>query len=259
MPTNKITSTVTLSVYFEGTANTISPITTQVGMFFATDAAINITDPAVPCDPNAASTFKMGFNGCGVDYGMLGTIFAVGLQEQCETVMARVRTLLNHYGCTVRLVCLGLSRGGIGGLMLAKQATHADGERLHVSLCLFDPVPGNLICTARWLDLFKKTTVAGCMDLTKCNTLRRILAIYPYEPLPDFAFHAPVLPNYPSSCEVEEDATLGCHQGALYPRQDFNPSDVLELACWLSCSRIFNFMQDSGVCFAPKAQVADSW
>ena len=45
--------------------------------------------------------------------------------------------------------------------------------------------------------------------------LRRVLAIYPYEPLPAFTFHAPLIATYPADCVVDEVASLGCHQGAL--------------------------------------------
>lgn len=51
------------------------------------------------------------------------------------------------------------------------------------------------------------------LDLRGCVHVRRVLALYPYEPLPDIAFHAPLLPAYPPQALVEEDVTLGCHQG----------------------------------------------
>ena len=78
--------------------------------------------------------------------------------------------------------------------------------RLHVQ------VPGNLISTAKYLDLLGNVTTANRhIDLRSCRIVR-CLALYPADPLPALAFHAPVLPDYPVGCEVEEDATLGCHQ-----------------------------------------------
>lgn len=35
-----------LSVYFEGTANTIHPSTTQIGLFFRHTKALDVTDPS---------------------------------------------------------------------------------------------------------------------------------------------------------------------------------------------------------------------
>ena len=58
--------------------------------------------------------------------------------------------------------------------------------------------------------------------------IKRVLAIYPCEALPDLAFHAPILPKYPPGADVEEDATLGCHQGASLNR-DLSPTPTREL------------------------------
>lgn len=108
---------------------------------------------------------------------------------------------------------LGLSRGGIAAYMLARHACGLScASRLRLSLCVFDPVPGNLITTAKYLDLLGNVTTANRhIDLRSCRIVR-CLALYPADPLPDLAFHAPLLPDYPAGCEVEEDATLGCHQ-----------------------------------------------
>ena len=108
---------------------------------------------------------------------------------------------------------LGLSRGGIAAYMLARHACGLScASRLRLSLCVFDPVPGNLISTAKYLDLLGNVTTANRhIDLRSCRIVR-CLALYPADPLPDIAFHAPLLPDYPKGCEVEEDATLGCHQ-----------------------------------------------
>ena len=80
---------VTLSVFWEGTANTLDPITTSVSVFFAACDASNITPPTVKADPTNPA-FKMGFQGCGVSYGIAGTIWAVGLETECDAVAQRV-------------------------------------------------------------------------------------------------------------------------------------------------------------------------
>ena len=85
--------------------------------------------------------------------------------------------------------------------------------RLH--LLLFDPVPGNQVYTTRYLDPLHWSTGNQAMDVSSCSELRRVLAIYPYEPLPAITFHAPLIPTYPSTASVDEIASLGCHQGAL--------------------------------------------
>ena len=110
---------VVLTVFFEGTANTLQPITTQVGIFFDRTEALDVTDPDTPL-PTKITQLRMGFDGCGVTNGMAGVIFAAGLTSQCAVVTARVRQILAAVpSLTVNV--LGLSRGGIGALLLAQQ------------------------------------------------------------------------------------------------------------------------------------------
>jgi len=87
--------------------------------------------------------------------------------------------------------------------------------RLH--LLLFDPVPGNQVYTTQYMDPFRYSTGNQAMDVSACEgVLRRVLAVYPYEPLPAITFHAPLVPRYPArGCHVDEVASLGCHQGAV--------------------------------------------
>ena len=249
-----------LTVFFEGTSNPLfdddSNITTQLGLFFGLVRAEDLSDPITTPDDGETS-FKMGFDGCGVAFGACGTIWAVGLSSQCAAVEARVRELLAQGRGHVRLVCVGLSRGGCAALMLAQRLAGYDAERLSLCLLLFDPVPGNLVQSARYVDPCGFTAANIVMDVSRCRPLRRVLALYPHLPLPDFAFHAPLLPLYPCSewCDVEEDATLGCHQGALSPpRARAKPwraeqprdADEDELARLLSFVRIKGFLDECG-------------
>ena len=244
---------VILSVFFEGTHNTIDPVTTQVGWFFEAADGIDITEPETVADLGSSSSFKMGFDGCGVVCGLLGTVFAIGLKAQVRSVARRVKELMSG-GCSLRVVCFGLSRGGCAGLMLARQLARIDPHKLELSLCLFDPVPGNLLCTVRYLDVCGLSTAAECSDVSSSRPLRSVLALYPYEALSDLLLHAPLLPRYPEAeqgCDVEEDATLGCHQGALYlPTRICGEGGVpssAELPCLLSFVRVKSFLEERGV------------
>merc|ERR1712113_1210318 len=60
------------------------------------------------------------------------------------------------------------------------------------------------------------------MDISNVQNLGKVLVLYPHEPLPAIAVHAPLLISFPARCELEEDVILGCHQGALWlhPRTD---------------------------------------
>jgi len=169
-----------------------------------------------------------------------GTVFAYGLKEQCQQVVSRVQALFSA-NKRVRLNCVGLSRGGMAIMMLAKMLSDYDKKILEMNILLFDPVPGNLI-TSSQCDIFSCTLANSCMDMSMCYHLNRVLSIYPYIPLPDIAFHAPIIPKYPIGCQVEEDVTLGCHQAALI-------SPYYNLDCLLSFLRIRTFLSECGTTF----------
>jgi len=198
-----------------GTANTLDPITTQVGIFAQAAAGRDLSSYSRahgPLDPTAGP-FKVAFDGCGVTNGLGGTLFASGLEGQCDIVVSVVEGLIAAGARSVLCNCLGLSRGGLALMILAQKLGGLAPDiaaRVELNMCLFDPVPGNLVSTGFPFTGF------GRADLTSCSCLKRVLAIYPHEPLPDLSFHAPVLCKYPVTTMVEEDVTLGCHQGALF-------------------------------------------
>jgi hypothetical protein len=199
----------TISVYFSGTGFSIDE-----GNFLASSlhARTEISE----------SHIKMGFNGCGVDYGFNGTIFGSGLDEQCEKVIDCVVQEINA-GHQVTLNVYGHSRGGIAALLLAKQLGDIDKEKLAINLALLDPVPGNFITTSS-IDPFKISLANKTMDLSDCKPLRKVLALYPHIPLPAIACHAPLLVSYSQETEVEEEVVNGCHAQA---EQILDPSSKL--------------------------------
>lgn len=235
-PDSKVVLTVTIC----GTANSLDPPTTQIGVFYILLKAANAYDLSSNTEIDASNKhdqFVMGFDGCGVTNGCTGTIFAAGLRSQARKVVEVVDSLLLTNHVTVNI--LGLSRGGVGAMYLC-QMLAKKGSLLTVNACLFDPVPGSLITTSKFCDPCKCYNANMCMDLSGCETLRSVLAIYPIEALPALAFHAPVFGNYPNSerCTVEEDVTLGCHQGALFHSS--------KLECKLSFHRIYRFLTSNG-------------
>lgn len=161
---------------------------------------------------NNENQSSFGFNGTGVDYGIGGTIWGTGIDEQCQQVIQQVEAELKA-GHQVTLNAYGHSRGGIAALLLAKQLGQANLERLEVNLALLDPVPGNLITTSS-SDFLNISLANKTMDLSDCQTLKNVLAIYPYGPLAAIMCHAPLLPTYPSCAEVHEDVSLGTHAQA---------------------------------------------
>ncbi|WP_133128963.1 hypothetical protein [Legionella nagasakiensis] len=199
----------TISVYFSGTG-------------FSIDDDRFLAASLLDRTEESESQIKMGFNGCGVDYGFNGTIFGSGLDEQCEKVIDRIIQEINA-GHQITLNVYGHSRGGIAALLLAKQLGNIDQDKLAINLALLDPVPGNFITTSN-IDPFKISLANKTMDLSDCKPLRKVLALYPHIPLPAIACHAPLLVSYPQETEVEEEVVNGCHAQA---EQIFHPSSKL--------------------------------
>ena len=232
---------VVLSVFWEGTNGILARHTSQIGVFAELCDAIDCTEtPIEQLSLPENAQLKMAFDGCGVTYGCAGTLFASGLREETEKVRTVVKALIEA-GHTVECNCIGLSRGGIASIFVAQELSNVSGEHLSLNLLLFDPVPGNLVST-RLPIICCCSTATQSLDLSYCTkNLKHVLAIYPYEPLPDIAFHAPVLPSPPppDCCLYEEDVSLGCHQGALR----WPPS---ALDSRLSFNRIWDFLHKHG-------------
>jgi len=226
-----------ITVYFSGTDGVIQGGATQITTFSSYTSGFDLTNSTLP--EENYQYYKFAFDGCGVTNGMIGMVFAYGLQEQCDKVKDVVSVLVqNHY--KVILNCFGLSRGGIACLMLAQMLSDIPKSQLEMNILLFDPVPGNLITSSK-LDIIGVTVANQNMDVSDSVNLRRVLSIYPYIPLPDMAFHAPIIPRFPTHSEVEEDVTLGCHQGALVIPYN--------LETRLSFLRIKTFLEEAGTRF----------
>lgn len=163
-------SSTILSVFWCGTAGVLGrdsrledshgSFTTQVGLFFLLCDAVDISNDSGDGDGELGRLLsdapaggrplhmKMGFDGCAVTHGCMGTVFAAGLRSQCRAVVRQVEQLLAHLaGQLLVLNVLGLSRGGIAAMRLTQALAHTNPALLELNLCLFDPVPGNLMCS----------------------------------------------------------------------------------------------------------------
>lgn len=206
-----------VNVYFEGTANALSNLITQVSLFADITEGYDLREVRLETENSENKRYVIAFDGCGVTNGTFGIIFASGLSDQCALVREKIEILICNGNSTITVNAVGLSRGGVAVIYLAQELqVLMNRAKIKLNLLLFDPVPGNLISTSKWLDIIGLNTANQAMSLSSCVNIDNILALYPYEPLPDFSFHAPLIPSYPSDCKVEEDACLGCHQGILH-------------------------------------------
>eukprot|EP01091_Cochliopodium_minus_P016031 TRINITY_DN587_c0_g1_i1.p1 TRINITY_DN587_c0_g1~~TRINITY_DN587_c0_g1_i1.p1 ORF type:complete len:340 (-),score=57.23 TRINITY_DN587_c0_g1_i1:56-1075(-) len=222
---DKLIDELCIIVYFGGTASSFRNNTTQIELFGIWTKAIELKDLSYQIHKESLMNnkhYKLLFDGCGVTNGLSGTVFAAGLAEQCEKVLKFCGEFSKHCN-TLKVTSVGLSRGGMACMLLAKKIQQKIDKKkfgtckIEMNLMLFDPVPGNSISIGK-IDFTGISTVNKCFDLSKVFCLKKVLALYPHEPLPSYYFHAPVFPKYPQDkgIIIEEEVILGCHQGAVF-------------------------------------------
>lgn len=222
---------ITLTVIFEGTIFSIEEANTHLHHVLYRDCAgIRIRTADDLADHPDATHLKMGFNGCGIDFGISGLLFGSGLETQFAQVEQVVKQLIRD-GNKVKLNAIGLSRGGVASILLAKQLGGIDQFHLETNLLLLDPVPGNMLITSL-LDYFNFTLANQAMDLSHSKNLKYVEALYPYLEVGDDSgdivdqllakLHTPIRPIYPAHCEVREEVILGAHLNAF---QDLSTVD----------------------------------
>lgn len=245
-------SDVILSVFWCGTSGRLCVPATQIELFAQLCTAVDISNTddikSLLTNNSSVTHLKMAFDGCGVTHGLLGMIFGAGLESQCKVVYNRVLEILAIHPGHLTLNLLGLSRGAIACLKLAQKFRglsfidqNGTSSRLHINMLAFDPVPGNAITTSR-CDWFGISHATSNMDMTNIDVLNHVLLLYPHEPLPDTAFHAPLIPNFSSTTHVVTEVILGCHQGAMW---NHGMRDA-PLDASLSAALIINFLCSHG-------------
>lgn len=251
---------ITLTVIFEGTIYSIEEANTHLYHVLHSYCAGSLIRSADELAEHSGAThFKMGFNGCGIDYGLSGLLFGSGLEAQCAEAEQVVKQLIKN-GNKVTLNAIGLSRGGIASLLLAKQLGGIDQFHLEINLMLLDPVSGNALTTA-YLDIFNHTLANKAMDLSRSMNLKRVTVLYPYLEIGDEsgqwvdrileAFHVPIRPTYPAHCMVKEDVILGAHLSAFQDLSTveqqthaFHGIDFIPIVRRLSKEIIYAFLRE---------------
>lgn len=263
---NTCTCTCLVNVFFEGTAQTLN-YETQVGLFYHIVEGVALNnknkqkclvrnygtvseyeealqkgrlDFRSDIGTSSNHKYKIGFDGCGVTNGTTGMLFATGLRGQCSQVRGYLQSLMQSSATgyeKINVNCVGSSRGGIAGLYLAQELAPFK-DAVELNLLLLDPVPGNGITSSSWIDMFSFSTANAAMDIKSCNNIKSVFVQYPYIPLPDIAFHAPLLPTYPQHLKaenntLEEDSCLGCHIGAIQLRGLESALSYVRLKDWL--------------------------
>lgn len=254
---------ITLTAIFEGTIYSIETSNTHLHQVLFQDCeGVRIYSANQVTDHPNTTHFKMGFNGCGVDYGTKGLLLGAGIEEQSDQVVAVILKLIK-LGYKVKFNGIGLSRGGIAAIESALKLAHIDRFHLETNLLLLDPVPGNLLFTPV-LDFFKATLTNRSMDLSASKNLNYVETLYPYLEVGDDTgewldkvlsyFHIPIRPTYPKCCHVREEVILGAHLKAF---QDVNKEndeaqlkyygiDVIPVIRKLSRAIMYQFLSKVG-------------
>jgi len=205
---------IVLSVYFSGNNGSLTKENSLTSFLWQADTGFNLhhDNNSQTFDLNEHQEYKIGFNGCETDYGILGSIFGMGIDTQINIAFSKVKLLRSNFPSRriVKVIIYGFSRGGVAALLFAKKLGHYPADLVEVNLALADPVPGNLIISAE-LDILRLTLAKQALDMTMCHNLARVFSLYTYTPLPDYYFHAPIRPLYPARTLVDEDFTYGEH------------------------------------------------
>ena len=210
---------VILSVYFSGNGGSLTQDSLLTSILWKADTGFNLhhDNNKQTFDLNEHLEYKIGFNGCETDYGILGGLFGMGIDTQTNIAFSKVKLLRSAFPVRRKIIVniQGFSRGAVAALLFAKKLGHYPADLIEVNLALADPVPGNLI-TSSALDVFQLTLASQVLDMTMCHNLNRVFSLYTYSPMPDYLFHAPVRPFYPARTLVNEDFTYGKHNNVEY-------------------------------------------
>lgn len=249
---NNRDNTIVLSAYFCGTGFNLDGdgLAAILNRF---DVGTEIREPNNLNNKPLKDSYNMSFNGCGIEYGILGHLFGYGIDKQCQkvvTAVKKIRALLTEQKSGKRIIvnAYGHSRGGIACLMLAKMLGHYPLDMVEVNIAMLDPVPGNLITSAE-MDIFKQTLANQVVDLSMCSNLKSVICLYVYEAMPGITFLAPIIPTYPKHTIVEEDIVLGNHTGVeeLAVTQNNHPQGY---AYPYAAPRFIAFMKNCGTKYA---------
>lgn len=191
----------------------------------------------------------LSFHGTRVADGFRVEKYGEGSLLQCETVIHNVSQEIKS-GKIVKLNVYGHGSGAIAALLLSKQLSGVDPQLLDIHLVLLDPIPGNFVTTSTF-DVLNICLAKKAMDLTECKPLKRVLALYPYEPLPSNRAMAPLLVCYPKHTQVEEDVIAGCHSSAQCHLSDIHGNISFSTASFMAFARVLLFLKESGTAFTP--------
>ncbi len=242
---------ITLSVYFNGTDHDCdTPHYLAMLLYNHTvGIAIDPDSEHIPDGLIGDSQLKMCFDGCGVTNHLPGRVFGTGIDAACSKVVKQVAALITA-GHDVTINAYGHSRGGIAALKLAKHIRELDESRVCINLALLDPVPGNLVSTPMF-DFTGSTQANESYDQSRSKHLKRVLALYTNTKMHfGECFHAPLLPIYPVSTDLEEDGIYGCHSAA--QRQHVVDNDnartipFYRSEAFIAFERMKRFMEECG-------------
>lgn len=241
-----------LTVFFDGTDGLIDNKDSLTSLLFNKTLA------------DDKQSFKLGFNGCGAlnqpsrsyDFGGL---FTYGLATQVNIVASKARELLDSADeVNLTVNTYGFSRGGAATFLLAntlKSLTLSTKQQLTINIAALEPVPGNLPSLVK-LDIVNHCLANQVGDISNCP-VKNMLVLYTNKLLPSYNYlskvvadaHAPILPSYPTDCQVEIDVMQGCHKTAQFLLIAVDAIKFQSANALLTFFRIKQFFEQHGTQF----------
>ncbi len=204
MPNPNEKPEVVLTVFFGNTAHQVNtgarkPTKDGLRKVYGSDVIFK----GIQDDKNQ---YAIAFDGAYIRNKVTGGLFGVGLDGQLRHVEKIVEKLVKE-GKKVIVNCYGESRGGVAAFLAAKNLSRYSDTQVETNLAVLDPVPGNSLM-GRFLDFFNLSLTNQTLDLSTCDNLKNVLAIYNTGNAP---FHTAISPIYPKKCKVREEVAVGNH------------------------------------------------
>jgi hypothetical protein len=189
--------------------------------------------------PSENKSVKYKMDGCGVEFGVAGGLFGVGMREQAQDSVYTIRESMSRFpGYKYNINLVGFSRGGVTALLVLKALSVGSAlPECRVNILTIDPVPGVP-------KLFADTGIA----LESWRVMRELLPMGDCPGGVRRAIYFDTQLKFHTALGVSEDwdrqVFSGCHAGAVR-RIELGSPRLPELM--FAAGAFYQFVQEAGI------------